>query len=137
MTWVCTVQFLGLWERGFGFLDDCWSEAIVSVQRLPPAPCLWAPRHTLPQESGSQMISYITSSNHHIHTGTHLSPFPYSGVGSKLQDLPQPPRTHTQRRQLISETGDRVRVQAHDYSRVFPSLSPLWSSLLFQLLTVH
>ena len=47
-------------------------EATVSVQRLPPAPHLWAPRHMLPWESGSQVISYITSSHHHIYTGTYI-----------------------------------------------------------------
>ena len=74
------------------------------------SPPVGSPTHAPPgvRKSGDQLHHVIVSSHPHRHM--HLSPFPYSGVGSKLQDLPQPPHTHTRRRHLPKTVKQETRL---------------------------
>ena len=73
------------------------------------------------RKSGDQLYHVIASS--HLHRHIHLSPFPYSGVGSKLQDLPQPPHTHTCRRHLPKTVKQETRLMCR-YLKSIPISLP-------------
>ena len=73
------------------------------------------------RKSGDQLYHVIASS--HLHRHIHLSPFPYSGVGSKLQDLPQPLHTHTCRRHLPKTVKQETRLMCR-YLKSIPISLP-------------